>query len=61
MLAYVALVKISEKHKKEPQPGHDENIDYGLVSIDKIQEMIKEGKIKDMGFLAALTLARNIV
>ena len=59
MRAYGVLVRIVSADKGEQKLGHDEHIDYELVSLKKIFRMVKEGKIKDMGFLSLLTLVRG--
>ncbi|MBN1168923.1 NUDIX hydrolase [Candidatus Woesebacteria bacterium] len=59
MKAYGALVRINKEDKGEQELGHDEHIDYELIDLDEVQKMLKDGKIKDMGFLSLLTLVRN--
>lgn len=59
MRAYGALVKITSNDKGEQELGHDEHIEYKLFEIDEVYKMITEGKIKDMGFLSVLALARD--
>ena len=57
MKAFVALAKIDQSLKTEQELGEDEQIDYELIEVEKVKEMISKGEIKDMGFLSALQLA----
>jgi ADP-ribose pyrophosphatase len=59
MEADVVLVKIKNKNKGNQDLGHDENIDFELIDLEKVRGMIKKGKIKDMGFLSAVGLFAN--
>lgn len=59
MRAYGALVRINKDDKGEQELGHDEHIDYELIEYEKVRTMLKEGKIKDMGFLSLLALVGN--
>ena len=57
MKAFVALARIDKSLKTEQNLGEDEQIDYELIGLGKVKDMIKRGEIKDMGFLSALQLA----
>lgn len=59
MRAYGALIKIKKDNKGEQELGHDEQIDYDLLELGKVKRMLKEGKIKDMGFLSLLALVKD--
>jgi ADP-ribose pyrophosphatase len=56
MRAYVAYAKINTKAKGDQTLGHDEYIDYQLISLPDLHKMIEKGEIKDMGLLAGLKL-----
>lgn len=56
MKAYVAILKINSISLKSPKTSKDENIKIELIKIDKIKEMIKKGKIKDMGTISAILI-----
>lgn len=58
MKAYVAFVSIDHVLKGEQDLDHDEHIDYELIGIDEVQKLITENKIKDMGFLSAMQMAK---
>lgn len=59
MKAYGALIKIKDDKKGEQELGHDEHINYELLEYGKVQEMLKKGEIKDMGFLSLMTLIKD--
>lgn len=59
MKAFVATAKIDHSLKGDQELGHDEHIDYKLIDLEKVREMIQEGEIKDMGFLSAMQLAEK--
>jgi ADP-ribose pyrophosphatase len=59
MKAYGALVTINSDDRGEQELGHDEHIDYEFIKLEKVQKMVNDGKIKDMGFLSLLALARD--
>jgi ADP-ribose pyrophosphatase len=52
MKAYVVVLKITNTDGKHSQE-HDENIEFEMMTLEQVQEMIADGKVKDMGFLAA--------
>lgn len=55
MKAYVVVLKITDingTHSRE----HDENIEFELMPMERINKMITDGEIKDMGFLTALAI-----
>ena len=43
----------------EPQLEVTEDINVELVHISEIEELVKSGKLRDVGSLAAYTLARS--
>ena len=45
----------------EPQLEVTEDINVELVHISEIEELVKSGKLRDVGSLAAYTLARSSV
>ena len=58
MKAYVTIVHIDENQKSLRKPDPDENIEIYLESMKNIESMILDHKVKDMGFLAALSIYR---
>ncbi|HSX35611.1 MAG TPA: NUDIX hydrolase [Patescibacteria group bacterium] len=54
MKAYVCILNIDTIGTA--QVGEDEDISTMWIALEDVQKMVKESKIKDMGFLAALSL-----
>lgn len=54
MKAYVCILEIDTIGKS--QADEDEDISTMWIALEDVQKMAKESKIKDMGFLAALSL-----
>jgi ADP-ribose pyrophosphatase len=57
MKANVVMLKI--KNKGETNQDDDEDIMFEMKKVEDVKKMISEGKIKDMGMLAALTIWEN--
>ena len=54
MKAYVCILNIDTI--STAQSDEDEDISTTWVALEEVRKMVKESKIKDMGFLAALSL-----
>jgi 8-oxo-dGTP pyrophosphatase MutT (NUDIX family) len=54
MKAYACLMKL--EGDGEMKRDEDEQIESEWVSLSRLKEMVKSGKIRDMGFLATLSL-----
>ena len=61
MKAYVVPLRFSSENEGKAQLGMDEHLKYELMDIDKVKEMIKNGEIKDMGFLSAMTFLNQSI
>jgi ADP-ribose pyrophosphatase len=59
MKAYVVILKITDTNGKHARE-HDENIEFEVMPVEQIENMIAEGKIKDMGFLAAIGVWKSL-
>ena len=59
-LAYVVFLEVDSELNKNIDFIDDENIESEFVSMEKIDEMIAKGQIKDMGALAALAIYDRI-
>jgi ADP-ribose pyrophosphatase len=57
MKAYVCV--LTADSVKEPRLGDGENISTEWLSLDEVRQMIMESKIKDMGFLSALSFIKT--
>lgn len=55
MKAYVVFCQLNDL-VFNLKPEEDENIEYELISLDKLKEKIKKGIIKDMGLISAFGL-----
>ena len=55
MKAFVVILSINDNKVNENRDS-DEILSYELIGIEKIKAMLKNGEIKDMGFLSALTI-----
>ena len=58
MKAYVCILKIDTIGTA--QVDEDEDISTMWIALEEVQKMVKESKIKDMGFLAALSLVAHL-
>lgn len=58
MKAYVVVLQITQKGNHDRE--QDEFIEHELLKIEKVKQMISEGKIKDMGFLSAFSVFENL-
>jgi 8-oxo-dGTP pyrophosphatase MutT (NUDIX family) len=58
MKAYVCILKINTIGTAHV--GDDEDISTMWMPLEEVQKMVKESKIKDMGFLAALSLVDHL-
>jgi len=58
MKAYVCVLKINTI--ATARVGEDEDISTVWIPLEEVQKMVKESEIKDMAFLAALSLAVHL-
>jgi len=56
MKAYVALLKVKPQKLKSTSLKKDKNLEFKMIHIEKINKMIKDGNIKDMGLLSSLAV-----
>lgn len=59
MKAYIAFAKIEEDKQATQELKSEEHTNFDFFKIEKVKKMIKEGRIKDMGFLSALKLVEE--
>jgi len=59
MKAYVCFLRV--ENIGAPQVGDDENIETAWIALEEVWEMVKQSKIKDMGFLAALSATGHLL
>jgi len=59
MKAFVVILEFEEKVSSQTEHGHDEHLKFELMEIPGVKKMVEEGKIKDMGFLAAMEIFDN--
>ena len=57
MKAYVCILTASGAGK--PKLDDDEDISAEWLPLDEVRKMVREGKIKDMGFLSALSFVTS--
>ncbi len=55
MLAHIVEIELNENIEKRDLES-DEEIEFELMSMDKVDSMIRENLFKDMGMLSALNL-----
>ena len=56
MKAFVCLVELNIDNIKPINLTHDEFIVSEMISFSEVKQMIKSGKIKDMGFLSGISI-----
>ena len=54
MKAYVCMLRVTAM--KTASTGDDEDITTEWLELDRIKQLVRDGDIKDMGFLAALSI-----
>ena len=59
MKAHVVILKIGSGSAQVTNTEQDEHVSFNIIPIAKVRRMIKEGKIKDMGFLSAISVYDN--
>jgi ADP-ribose pyrophosphatase len=59
MRAFVVILNINDE-KVEENKESDETLSYELIEIDKVVSMIRDGQIKDMGFLSAFSIFKSL-
>jgi ADP-ribose pyrophosphatase len=59
MKAYVVVLHITDKNGQHARE-HDEEIEFEMMTMEEIEKMVKNGEIKDMGFLTALAIWKSL-
>ncbi len=60
MKAHIVFLEFDETTMSEQNLSDDEHLKWELINIDKVKKMIKEKRIQDMGFLAAMSVYENL-
>lgn len=61
MKAHIGYAKFDSNKNDGQSLGHDEHINYQLISIAEVKSMVDRGEIKDMGFLTGLQMAGKLL